>query len=109
MKKYRRQKRERRKEKQTIESSGAQQEPWSSKSLGTFHTWILLNFQRDKIYSTQLFALAGEQRKEEKKDLTNFFLSRSSKSLSAFLENIRKLETDKTEFAFQKITLLRIQ
>ena len=39
----------------------------------------------------------------------NFTLIRSSKSLSTFLENKRKLETDKTEFAFQKTTLFMMQ
>ena len=35
----------------------------------------------------------------------NFTAINSSKSLSTFLENKRKLETDKTEFALQKTTL----
>ena len=40
---------------------------------------------------TELFAIADEQKKAEKKDLANFVLSRSTKAIGDLLENNRKM------------------
>ena len=84
-------------EQETCSSSKKKKPNRSSMNLDVAE-FIIKNNIKD---TTQLFAVADEQRKEGKKDLASFILGRSPKSLQDLLENAWKLENAKAELEIQ--------
>ena len=56
----------------------------------------------------ELFAVANERKNEGSKDLANFVLSRSTKSLSELIENTWQMENAKTQLVREKVSRMEI-
>ena len=76
-----------------------------------FRVWVRVPLQSEFMFEnnikseTELFAIADEHKKAGKKDLANFVLSRSTKAVSDFLENTRKMGVYKQKRFFLKTNL----
>ena len=57
---------------------------------------------------TKLLSITDEQKKARKKDLANFILSRSTKTLSDLLENTYKKESASTNIFLLKQTCMEV-